>query len=123
MSSDVQVPPETENTLPLQTQIVTPTPTLESEDMVATIVPGSIEEKMVMLAKEHLARDLGVPVKEIMLSEVKRVQWRDASLGCPKPGIDYVRVETPGYMISLEMDGKTYNYHTDETKRVVRCVR
>jgi hypothetical protein len=91
--------------------------------MVATVVPGSIEEEMVMLAKEHLARDLGVPVKEIMLSEVKKVQWRDASLGCPKPGIDYVRVETPGYMISLEMDGKTYNYHTDETKRVVRCVR
>lgn len=107
----------------IQTQTLTPVSTSEDTDMVSPVPPNTNEQKMVTLAKEHLAKKLGIAVDQIALSEVKPVVWRDASLGCPKPAIDYIPMETPGYSIVLEADGRTYNYHTDEVKRFVTCNR
>jgi hypothetical protein len=89
--------------------------------MIPATPPNETAETMVTLVKQHLAQRVGVPVDQIVVAEVKPVVWRDAGLGCPKPGVDYLRVETPGYNILLEAGGETYRYHTDETKRFVPC--
>ena len=89
--------------------------------MVSPITPDTATQKMVDLAKGHLAQRLGISVEQITLLEVKPVMWRDAGLGCPKPGIDYIQVETPGYSIVLETGGQKYYYHTDEVNRVIPC--
>lgn len=107
----------------MQTQTLTPVSTSEDTDMVSPVPPNTNEQKLVTLAKEHLAQKLGIAVEQIALAEMKPVVWRDASLGCPKPGIDYIQVETPGYNIVLETGGKTYNYHTDKLNRFVMCNR
>ena len=85
--------------------------------------PDAASEKLVTLVKQHLAKQLGIPADQIELSSVKSVVWRDAGLGCPKPGVDYIQVETPGYNILLEAGGKAYTYHTDATRRFVPCNR
>ena len=36
----------------------------------------------------------------------------DGSLGCPQPGMNYVMMITPGYLIMLEANGQAYEYHT-----------
>lgn len=95
--------------------------TLEATDMAPLTTPNAAEQQMVDLAKAHLAKALGIAADEIDLVEVKPVVWRDGSLGCPKPAIDYIQVETPGYRIQLSAAGTTYTYHTDETRRVVTC--
>jgi hypothetical protein len=87
------------------------------------MTPDAVSQKMVTLVKEHLAQKLGIPVEQIALSEVKPVVWRDGSLGCPKPAIDYIQVETPGFNILLEAAGQTYNYHTNQSNRFVMCNR
>lgn len=79
------------------------------------------QQKMIDLSIENLTRKINVDVEKITVVKVTKVLWNDASLGCPKPGVDYIRVETPGYSIILESDGKTYEYHTDEIKRVTLC--
>ena len=89
--------------------------------MTAVSPPDAAAEKMIELVKAHLAQSLGITAEQITLSSVKPVVWRDAGLGCPKPNIDYIRVETPGYTILLEAGGKTFTYHTDQTKRFVLC--
>ena len=94
-------------------------PLIASNPMMETPSPAS--QNMVRLSIEHLSKRLGIPADRILLVEVTAVTWRDASLGCPKPGIDYIRVETPGYNILLEAGGNTYSYHTDEEKRVILC--
>jgi hypothetical protein len=101
------------------------TPTLPQEDttMVPVTPPDEASEKMVVLVKQHLAQRLSIAVDQIVLSDIKPVVWRDAGLGCPKPGVDYIQVETPGYNILLEASGATYRYHTDQTKRFVQCNR
>jgi hypothetical protein len=101
------------------------TPTLPQEEitMVPVTPPDETSEKMVGLVKQHLAQRLSLPTDQIVLSEIKPVVWRDAGLGCPKPGVDYIQVETPGYTILLEAGGTRYRYHTDQSKRFVQCNR
>ncbi len=73
------------------------------------------------LAKRDLAKRLGMPTNEIGIVSVEAVEWPDASLGCPEPGMMYAQVITPGYRITLEAGGKRYEYHSDWGKRVVLC--
>jgi hypothetical protein len=116
---------EAPGSLPARTpsQPATPLPTQEDTAMAPATPPNEAAERMVTLVKQHLAQRLNVAADQIVLSDVKPVVWRDAGLGCPKPAVDYIQVETPGYNILLEVDGKTYRYHTDETKRFVQCNR
>ena len=72
-------------------------------------------------ATDDLAARLGVKATQIDVVEVKEVEWPDASLGCPEPGMMYAQVITPGYRIVLEAEGKTYEYHTDADRTVALC--
>lgn len=81
--------------------------------------PGAQEP--VRLAVEDLSRRLGVTRDQIQVRVVEKAEWRDSSLGCPEPGKAYAQVITPGYRIVLEAQGKTYEYHSDEGRRVVLC--
>ena len=103
------------------THVSTPTLPPEDTEMVPTIPPDETAEKLIALVKGHLAQKLSIAVDQIELSDFKPVVWRDASLGCPKPGIDYIQMEIPGYTILLTTGGKTYTYHTDQAKRFVQC--
>lgn len=103
------------------TQVLPPALPQEDTSMTPVVPPNESAERMVTLVKQHLAQRLRIAVDQIVISNVKPVVWRDAGLGCPKPAVDYIQVETPGYNILLAAGGKTYTYHTDETKRFVQC--
>jgi hypothetical protein len=76
---------------------------------------------VVQLARADLARRLDLALEGIRLVSIEAVQWRDASLGCPRPGMLYAQVLTPGYRVTLEAAGQEYAYHTDRGQRVVLC--
>jgi hypothetical protein len=78
-------------------------------------------QPLVELARQALAKELGIDAAAITLAQIEEVEWRDSSLGCPKPNMNYLQVITPGYRIVLEAQGRSYEYHTDTGKRVVRC--
>jgi hypothetical protein len=88
-----------------------------SQPAAATPSAGSKEQA---LAVADLAQLLGIAPSAITVVSVEEVTWPDASLGCPKPGMMYAQVLTPGSRIVLEVDGKTYEYHTGRG-RVVPC--
>jgi hypothetical protein len=44
---------------------------------------------------------------------VEATDRADPSLGCPKPGLMYPQMITPGYRIVLDAQGTTYEFHTD----------
>ena len=52
---------------------------------------------------------------------VEARDWSDASLGCPRQGVLYAQVITPGYLVVISGAGKTLEYHTDANGRVVLC--
>ena len=74
--------------------------------------PGSTENQLVAYAKEDLAKRLGIPVEEIELVSMEEVTWRDGSLGCPKPGMQYTQALVNGSLIMLSVDEHQYRYHS-----------
>lgn len=78
-------------------------------------------EPLVARAREDLAQKLDLPTDAIRLVSVEAVEWPDAGLGCPQPGLTYAQLVTPGFLVLLEAQDQTYTYHTDTDRRVVLC--
>ncbi len=70
-------------------------------------------------ALADLAARLNVDKSAIQVAGVEKRMWSDASLGCPQPGMMYAQVITPGFLIRLIAEGKTYTYHTSLTHAVL----
>jgi hypothetical protein len=79
----------------------------------------SPKDAAVGLAKKTLAGKLGVAVEAVQLDKAEAVDWADASLGCPEPGMMYAQVITPGHKVSLKVDGKTHVVHVAGTRAVM----
>ena len=90
------------------------TPSLSAPD-------NSNVQGLVEMAQEDLAARLSIDISQIQLVEASETEWSDSSLGCPQPGMDYLQVITPGYLILLEVDAQTYEYHSNRDAYVVYC--
>lgn len=78
--------------------------------------------KMVELVTKQLLTDnAALSADDVQVLQATAQQWRDASLGCPRPGMMYAQVITPGYLIEVKAGGKVYEYHTDTNQSVVLC--
>jgi hypothetical protein len=68
-------------------------------------------DPLINLAKLDLTLRIGVDFEKIETISVEKVDFSDASLGVPQPGVEYAQVVTPGYIILLSAEGETYQYH------------
>jgi hypothetical protein len=82
-----------------------------------TIVPAA---RLQELAREDLAKRLGVPLEDIQVAQVHRMDWSDESLGCPQPGKTYAFKRSKGHLFELQHRSRTYRYHAD-MQRVMPC--
>lgn len=73
------------------------------------------------LVSQDLAKRLGVDVEDVKTISIESVEWSDSSMGCPAPERVYLGVVTPGYLITLEVSGERYTYHTDLEENRVLC--
>jgi len=83
----------------------------------ATEPAGDLEAR----ARLAVATWLDVSPNAIRLVSSEAVDWPDAGLGCPQPGLAYAQVVTPGFRFTLEFGGQTYAVHTDLAGRAVPC--
>lgn len=87
---------------------------------------GLFEPPCVVETKSRLflAEELGLAVQTALtLTGARPVDWPDASLGCPVEGQVYAQVVTPGFSLVFEVQGQSYEVHTDrEATQVVRCL-
>jgi hypothetical protein len=83
--------------------------------------PPAEAEQAIRLARQDLAGRLTLAAEAAQLVSVEAVDWPDASLGCPQPGMMYAQVVTPGYRVVLAAAGGRYEYHSDSGRRVVYC--
>jgi hypothetical protein len=87
----------------------------------AAAAPAGPDAHMGQMARAALAKELALAEADVAVVTVEQQEWRDSSLGCPKPGLNYLQLITPGYKITLEAQGKRYEYQSDTNRRVVRC--
>jgi hypothetical protein len=71
------------------------------------------------LAVDTLAAELEVPQDRISVVSVAAVDWPDSSVGCPRPGMAYLTVITPGHKVLLSVNGRTYAVHESKGKAFV----
>lgn len=88
------------------------------EEQKPAIAPAA--QKLNQLAREDLAARLQISDQEIETRSVQSTVWPDSSLGCPRPGLSYAQMMTPGYLIELQAKGKTWSYHSD-LRRAIAC--
>jgi hypothetical protein len=71
------------------------------------------------LAVATLAAELGVPRERIVVESITALDWPDSSLGCPKPGMAYLQVITPGHKVMLRVGDAVYAVHEANNKAFV----
>jgi hypothetical protein len=112
-------------TVPAPTQIDAGATAAPSPSAVPSGLPGSNPGGDRQVAGDAALRDaaahLGVSPGELRVDQLEPRQWGDASLGCPRPGILYAQVVTPGFLIVIHGGGKELEYHSDGRGRVVLC--
>ena len=86
-------------------------PALPDNDKTPIVTPLS---KPVENAREMLSVKLGLPLESIEVIGVEIVTWPDACLGIYNPDQMCATVVTPGFIITLQAQGETYIYHSDE---------
>jgi hypothetical protein len=79
-------------------------------------LPAQIEQ-----AKADLSARLKIEASSIQVVLAENVDWPDGSLGCPKPGIMYIQIVTPGVLIRLQYAGKVYEYHSGGNTKPFYC--
>lgn len=70
-----------------------------------------------------LARELGRAPSDVHVLSLEPVIWRDGSLGCPEPGMFYTQALVPGFRLTLEVDGKSFDYRSGRGMAFRRCKR
>ena len=73
------------------------------------------------LAVQDLAAKLGAKAEDIDVLEARYVTWPDSSVGCPKPGMQYMQVLTDGVLIVLRHGSASYHYHASLEGRPFYC--
>ena len=97
--------------------------TLPTESVGVIIMDDDALTLLIERAKDDLVQATGAESDAISVVSTEEVEWSDSSLGCPDPDAMYAQVITPGYLIVLESDGNTFNYHTgsDPEGPLVQC--
>ncbi len=72
----------------------------------------SARPAVVQDAMADLASRLGIAATQISVASVEDVDWPNAALGLPEPGMMYTQAIVPGQRIILEALGRTYAYHS-----------
>jgi len=119
-SASVDTPQASELSSP-EAKVVSTAVRVTAQAVVVDATPPPAAEKAVELAMQDLSQVEDIPQDAIRLVSVDRMEWSDASLGCPEPDMVYAQVITPGFLVVLEAEGEVFEYHTDTGRFVVMC--
>lgn len=83
--------------------------------------PGVTQDVMVAKARSLLAAQLGMAESALIVRSAEAKAWPDGAVGCPKDGMLYPQVVTPGYLIVFNANGQTYEVHTGREDVIILC--
>ena len=102
----------------------TPAPTATPRPAATpTTIPDEVGETFppaVAAAREELAAAHNLDPQEIEVVSFERQEWPDACLGLAAADEMCAQVITPGWLVMLQVEGQTYEIHTDQNGNAVR---
>lgn len=92
-------------------QVTQPNPALEE------VIPPDVA----LNVQNQISEAMGVPVENIQLQNIEKMDWPNSCLGLPSEG-DQVCAEgiTPGWLLTFNINNQEYQYRVDSTGTVVR---
>lgn len=67
------------------------------------------------------AADFNVAAASISVLIDEEVDWPSSAAGCPKDGMAYMDVITPGFRVIIEQGGRQYSYHAGQAGNFFLC--
>ena len=89
--------------------------------MSGTALPDASGLPEVAAAVADLAARQGVSREDIEVIEVREVTWRDGSLGCPRPGVNYTQALVNGQLVVLAIGEQRFEYHSGPRRPLFFC--
>jgi hypothetical protein len=72
-------------------------------------------------ARQDAAQRLSLPAESLQVEDVEARQWNDRSLGCPRQGVLYAQIVTPGFLVVVGGGSRHLEYHADDRGTAVFC--
>jgi hypothetical protein len=69
-----------------------------------------------------VAAEVNLAPEAVTVVGIEPVDWPDAGLGCPLPGMVYLQKVTPGFRVTLSAAGTEYAVHMDEAGTAIICL-
>lgn len=91
-----------------------------SQIRVMGLPEGALPPVAAFEAQRFLSDELGVPVNQIQLLASEQVVWSDNCLGLGGIAESCLAEDTPGWRVTLEVDGQQYELRTDEQGTEIR---
>ena len=92
-------------------QATPPNPVLEE------VIPPDVA----LNVQNRVSEALGVPVENIQLQNIEKMDWPNSCLGLPSEGDEVcAEVITPGWLLTFNINNQEYQYRVDSTGTVVR---
>lgn len=89
----------------LDPPVVSPAP-LPPETGPIVLPPEELRNRVLA----HAAETTGLPVTALEVVRSLRVTWRDGSLGCPEPGMNYTMALVPGWHMIVRAGERLLDY-------------
>jgi hypothetical protein len=89
----------------------------------ATAQPGLGEVPVELLAAivADVARRQGIAADEVTVVRAEAIVWRDGSLGCPRPGMNYTQALVEGYWVILQHGDRSFDYRATDRGYFMLC--
>jgi hypothetical protein len=87
----------------------------------APAVTGEVPDELLNNVLADLEQRTGAVRTGFDMLRGQAVLWNDGSLGCPRPGMAYQQVQTPGYWIVIDSQGVEYDYRASEPGFFALC--
>jgi hypothetical protein len=71
------------------------------------------------LAQQIVAERIAIDPSLVTISESTAVDFPDASLDCPQPGMAYAQVITPGYRVTAEAQGEFFDIRVSGSRAII----
>ena len=95
-----------------------PSAPAEEQEPTPTHIPVDLTPAQ-RAALTALADQLSLTADKIKLVSTEAVTWPDGCLGIVRMGVLCTQAEVPGFKIILEVDGKNYEFHTNQDGSIV----
>jgi hypothetical protein len=81
--------------------------------------PDAEKRDLAIARARETLRTAGVDPSLLTVASAEPAIWPDSSLGCPQPGIQYLQVLTPGYLVELHGTQGNYFVHVAGNRSIV----